>query len=838
MGKTVTGLLLIAVGVALIVTGGGAQVGVGLILAGVATLAVKIPKFEQPETVGTPIKSQLPPRVSCYGERRLFGAYVLFENTSFSVNSSTFAPYALDAFAVHDGPIDSITARYLGDDLITLNGSGYVVKLGNGAYGDVLVRWYETTGQTPGTAAWAEFNTLLPGIWGADHRGDGVVMIGVVWKPVSSDEFSERFPQGAAAASMVARWQKVFDWRDGTQVVSNPASWKWSANAVLHTAHYRLTREKARRLPGAAMPSAAALLDAWNIFFAPTVAYWTTAANIADEAVPLKGGGTEPRYRSCFAHKHTDPHKEVIDALTACFDGWISPRADGALVVYAGKFYTPTVSIGPTEIVSYSWQYGVVDEESVNEIKINYVSPLHKYELVDADAWVDPDDMLARGAVRTQTLEFQVPSHGQARRLTKRAFAHIMSPNRGVVTTNVAGRIVRGQRYVNLRIEEADAVFFDGVAEITQLVRNTDTGGVTFNWVEITSNIDAWAELTEEGDPAPVGDSATLLSPDAPVISSASLIYDPSASGTTGVRVMITLAGPHGDDLKWFARWRREGDAVWNEQEYSDVDSSGSVELITGFVPADRDLEVEVAYMPGTGALSAWSFPATNVSTDTNTVAPDAATEINFIEWTDRLVLSTTYIPRATAYRWRFYAADGVTLVRTINTTAREVTYSTAQAHIDGVLRSYKVSVAGTNAAGTGVALMSGLLSNAAPAAVTGVVFADGTTTSTATFTASGATDLRAYLVAYSTAASFDPQTQGASFLAGASPAYTPQLPAGTYYGKIAAVDLWSAQPALLNFSAEDSFVISTGVGTASGGGGGGGVSGGGGSDGFAVVHV
>ena len=107
---------------------------------------------------------------------------------------------------------------------------------------------------------------------------------------------------------------------------------------------------------------------------------------------------------------------------------------------------------------------------------------------------------------------------------------------------------------------------------------------------------------------------------------------------------------------------------------------------------------------------------------------------------------------------------------------------------------------------------------------------ADGTTTSSIAFTPlAGVADLAGYLVAYSTASGFNPQTQGANFVAYSSPAITPQLAAGTYYAKIAAFDTWSSNATLLNFSTEDSFVISTGVGSPPPGDGGGGTGGGGG---------
>ena len=861
MGKTVGAILIVAAVVAInFIPGVGQAVTAGLISAGlgaataatvttalttiitsaalgaVSMLLTAAPKLNPPETMATALKTSTPPRVSGYGRSRLYGAYALFTNTTFSVNSDTFAPYAIDVFAVHDGRINAIVARYLGDDLVTLGGTGYVNYGENGRYGGQAVRWLETMGATPGTAQFPAIQTLLPGNWDNNHRGDGVVALGLIWKPVSSDEFSERFPQGAAAASIVGEWQFCPDPRLPTFDPSDTATWVWTENAALHLLHYRLFREKARRTPGAAEPSPAALQDAWDLFFEPTRAYWETAANDCDAAIALAAGGTEPRYRSCFAHKHTDPHKDVIDALTQCFDGWTSPRPDGALVVYAGKFYEPTVSIGPDEIVSYSWQYGVVDEESLNELKITYISAAHDYNVVDADAWVDLDDMLERGAVRSQGMDYQVPSHSQARRLSKRLVARIMSANRGVITTNVAGRIVRGHRYINLRIEEAGAVFFDGVAEITGMTRNMATGGVSFSWVEVGPNIDAWNAATEEGSPAPLQELPVLVAPDAPVVDSATLIYDQSADGSTGARVAVSLSGPSGDDLIWYARWRVVDDPVWNEQRYTDVDSSAGVELITDFVPLNENIEIEVAYRNGSGGLSPWSFPATQVDTDTQLTVPDAAPAApTLVEWTNKITLSCDPIPRARSYRWRFYLADGVTLKRTLTTTVPTVSYSSGEAHADGISRSYKVDVAGVNAAGTGTASpKTATLTNAAPAAVTGVAFADHTSASTVTFTASGATDLAGYRIAYSTASGFNPMSQGSSFTALGSPAYTPTLPAATYYGKVAAYDLWSSQPDMLTFSAEDSFVITPGSGgdPPPGDGGGGGTGGGGGGGG------
>lgn len=216
------------------------------------------------------------------------------------------------------------------------------------------------------------------------------------------------------------------------------------------------------------------------------------------------------------------------------------------------------------------------------------------------------------------------------------------------------------------------------------------------------------------------------------------------------------------------------------------------------------------------------------------TLPPVDAATITQVMWTDRLVMRTDPILRATSYRWRFYLSDGTTLKREITTAVPQVEYTKTLAHSDGISRSYKVEVAGVNSIGTGTALMSATQTKTAPSAPTSVAFADGTSTSTVTFTPPGSGEIAGFRMSWSTASGFNPSTQGSTLLVGGSPAYTPQLPATTYYGKVATYDLWSSQPDQINYSSQDTFVITPGSGgdPAGGDGGGGPVGGGGGGGG------
>jgi hypothetical protein len=654
-------------------------------IAAIALATLYKPKGPKAEQAERAIKMALPPRVSAYGRVKLYGAYILFVTSKDG--------YAIDVYAFHDGRIDGIERYYLGDKQVMLDGSGFVLPDAEKAYGNGNIEIGVNLG-LPTETAFASLIAKLPGDWTAQHRGDGVVTGFQISKPVKVKNFSEVYPQGGPDATplgIVFRAQCVFDWRDPSQSVTDPSTWRWSENNALHVAHYLLVR----------------VGKDWDTHFAPTLAYWTAFADDCDVLMPLKGiqtittgggqqgngfvdtptaaglaagmqvvitasdntshsetrtvtsvsyivgGGTatiafsgglaydhpigsrvswasspsapatEPRYRSCVSHKHTDQHKTVLGNLLACCDGFVAPRSDGALMAFSGRFVTPTVDVGPDIIVNYSWDEGVVDEDAINEVAVSYLSADHDYTTVDATAWSDEDAIEAAGEIKPTQLDNQVPSHAQARRLAKRLLSKTMALHRGSVTTNRYGRMVRGHRFINLHIEEAGAVFFSGFAEITQLTRNLSTGGVTFTWIEADPNVDAWNPATEEGDPAPVGNVVAGEPLDTPAIISATAMYsavgstpegdepiDPTPGQTaTGARVLIAANGPDRADLTWYARWRVGTSGSWNEREYADADPGPGVSFQTEFVPLASNLNVEVAYSVGDGRLSDWSDP-------------------------------------------------------------------------------------------------------------------------------------------------------------------------------------------------------------------------------------
>jgi len=773
----------------------------GLTVAGVSaasSLLVGRPKAAPAETVSSSIKSPIPARVRGNGRRRLYGASLLFETAA---DGTT-----VDVWAFHDGRVAQIAAVYLNDQIVTVTG-GVVQQLADRSYQSGHVKAGYNLG-LPTETAFAPVVALVPSLWTNNHRGDGVVTGYLIKEPEADKHFLTTYPQGDnVTMSLVIDMAPVYDPRQPGQDPYDEATWYWSDNAVLCFLHYMMTQRG---------------LD-WATQCQPQLALILAAINDADALQTLDAGGTEPRYRCWVVYKATEQPSAIVGEYLSCFDGWYSFNEKNELILYSGRYYTPTVTLGPDKIASYSFQTHVAAEDRLNHINVTYVSDQNDFATVDAQPFRDEDLISEMGRENAGSVEAQTPSFTQNRRLAKRLMARNNAPFRGSLTTTFAGRDIIGQRYVRLILPEMD---FDGPIEIvTSPVRDPNTGGVSVEWIAADPNVDAWNPATEDGEGASVGNRVALAPVAAPSILSAYSVYSPLTDGGTGVRIQIEASGPDRADLTWFARWRVEGAAVWNENRYDDIDPGPSVILVTGFVPTQDEIEVEVAYRVGDGRLSPWSGdvnPATIVDSATDATAPDDATGITVAGWSSSLSLTTDSIARASRYRWRIYAADGTTLIREAYTTLPAYDYRSTDAALDGIARSYVAKVAGVNTAGAGGEASSGVITKAAPAAPGSPVVNGGATTATATCDAvAGAVG---YAVFYAGTAGFNPDTTGGVVQSGIPNISIFGLGAGTYYARIAAYDEWTAKPSLLNLSAEQSFTITTGGGsTPSGGGGSGG---------------
>lgn len=633
------------------VSGGPVAAGLALVANSVQSYQAQVRASKRPDSLTSTIRAPIPVRVYGYGRRRYYGATLLYENDK---DNGT-----VDVLALLDGQADGIEQVYLNDAKVTIV-NGVVQRLSDKTYQNNKVKAGFTLGATPNTA-FAPVIAKLPSIWTNAHRGDGIVTAYLIKEPEKSSNLATTYPQGDnVQLSAVIRGQLCFDPRDGQT--------RWTENPVLHLLHY-LTVRRGYDYDKRILPTVQFWIDAANICdervqlrgssrvtvgankgaksveidnisglaVGDTVTFNTPSGkteanvvsavfgNLIDFGYPFSmsipagsfavyGGASEPRYRSCVSYESTSPSKDVIASFLEVFDGWIAPRGDGALVVYAGKLYEPTVTIGPDEIIDYRVQAYVEDENYVDQYSVSYVSELHDWNVVETTPWGGEE-----GTRRGDAISPQSPSFSQNRRLAKRIMARSNAPKRGSVTTNLAGRKARGHRYIYLDIDDAGYQPFEGipvVVEVTSLQRDFQQGGLAIEWLLVDEEVDSWVPAIEEGYPAALGDSVPLTDLDAPTIQSVTAVYAPTgetSNGTpvTGVRLRIIGMGPERDDLTWYARWRPVGGDTWVQREIPDDDPGTPVDLLTDFVQANADMEAQIAYGQGDGRISPWSASGT-----------------------------------------------------------------------------------------------------------------------------------------------------------------------------------------------------------------------------------
>ncbi len=152
---------------------------------------------------------------------------------------------------------------------------------------------------------------------------------------------------------------------------------------------------------------------------------------------------------------------------------------------------------------------------------------------------------------------------------------------------------------------------------------------------------------------------------------------------------------------------------------------------------------------------------------------------------------------------------SGGVLLRTVETTNTDYSYSMEEAKIDGVQRAYTIRVASKN--GSITSSFSELnINNAAPPALTSVYTSAAETSITVTWIPSEVPDLKDYQVWVSTTQGFDPETTAPRWTGTENACMITGLSSTTiYYIRVAARDVWKQTS--WNYSAEITQVTADG---------------------------
>lgn len=570
-----------------------------------------MPTPPKPEDGKVPKVQSIPHRWWGVGRNRTAGAYMLWEAKGKRL-------CAVQAIRGHR--IKSFNRYWLHDDEVTLNAGGYVQRAGK-RYGSNKVQIKTRLGLVPETP-YSEIVAILggDGTWTNNHRGDGQASVGMTAASFSSDEQAKRFPFGAPVLSVETDDALIWDPRDPAQDPENPDTWQWSRNSALVMLWHQCFNEFGHRRD-------------YTKAILPVLDMWIEEANICDELIPLNGGGTERRYEcNGFDTTENDP-KAATNAILASCDGWLCERGDGALLFTVGKFReSRVVTLSDADIVGHQIQYGVLFEDEINRLIPKFTYPAIGYATSDTDFFEDTAAQLEAGRVLAQDATYQwVHQWRQARRLGKRDWLRIQQRVSGSLDVRLSGINAVYARWIRLDTPIMLPRLNGKLIENRKTVLSLLQGGFNMTIAQHPDNIDAWTPATDEGLQPPVPPKPNAEDIITPVIN---LVQAVASGGSVYIRVRIE--DPDDDTIDPVVRYRVSDTGggtpgPWVTQTFTDpTPSGGYITLTTQTVPADTDIDVEVAFRASDGDIGNYT-PTEKVFAAADPTPPPAVTNVSVI---------------------------------------------------------------------------------------------------------------------------------------------------------------------------------------------------------------
>ncbi len=443
-----------------------------------------------------------------------------------------------------EGPIDAVEEHWIDDTEVEFDGNGDATTAKFVIASTPRVQAFWTLGSTTGlhySQLEAEFSA-----WGPEHLGKGIHHSLLVLTQVDQAVFTEVFPNYERTNyAQVIRGSRVYDPRDVGQSQSDDATWTWSMNAPLCILDF-LTHAEGLRFPWA--------------FISPELATWEAAADVADEAVPLKAGGTTPRYELSGTYGYNERKSEVLERMMSTCDARMITGQNGGLALVLPSEDVPTVTIGDDAILSYQIGSGNEAPDTATVVKATYLESSFGYVETDAEPWENTALALKIGEKVSDVPLNMVPSHSQVRRLMKLAAARLAPAWRGQVITNLLALPAISERYIQLQITELD---LDIRAEIEgvqfQIGEGSIVSGLLINWVAADAAELSWDALTEEGR-APERGGVLVVDNDLPVPANFAVAMQAETSGPATYPIAIATWDSIGiDSLEVEVRYKVVG---------------------------------------------------------------------------------------------------------------------------------------------------------------------------------------------------------------------------------------------------------------------------------------
>lgn len=331
-----------------------------------------------------------------YGKRRVGGLLSFFHPIG--------KDYRYFVIAVAGHRCQGVTRWYLGDDEVTVDGSGKVIS---GTYANNAWLWFARG--TDDQVANPTFVAETQGKWTANHRGRGTALIYAKFK--------------MADAVVQAGMPNITAEVEGKDDIVDPRTGfvGYTRNAALIFYDWmRLAREE-----GGFGAYEDELDDDWI----------SAQANVCDEPCALPDGTTEARYElDCYITTGAAP-SEVRDTLVTCCAGSFT-YSGGKMLMRPGYYVPPSATLSESDLAGAINVPALMSgDEIATEMTGTYLDPDNGYQPRDVPTRsVDADD------VRQSSLDLpHITSGTRGQRILEIALRRSMAERRVTWPMNIVG---------------------------------------------------------------------------------------------------------------------------------------------------------------------------------------------------------------------------------------------------------------------------------------------------------------------------------------------------------------------------------------------------------------
>jgi hypothetical protein len=557
-------------------------ISVGLSIVGTLASVLLSPQPPKPkfQDGSQAIKQAVPPRSRCYGRYRLGGSFIEYVGDGGDLKT-------LLCHCAHE--VDAFEEHWLNDDIVTVDFAhgGAVTSHGYNKFraGDdssvYVVNYFGTA-----TQAIAPFVSE----WTAAHKGQGLCASYIKYSDLKAEQQQEVFPNGPPTYRATIRGAKVYDPGQGS-TFGNEASYRWTDNAAWVCLDYLTRTEPSVNGPvpvGFGIKAERVNLDKF-----------AAAAAICADAIALKAGGTEPRYRAWFAYDLTEDRKQVLGDLLDSCNGRITQGPDGRLGLDVGSPNpVSTVTMTDSEILEFDLSSGKAAIERVNEVRATYISRDQKW--AETEAGIQSDlDAIDRNGIESSAIKVRCsPSEGQTQRIARAVLLRSNPKWAGRVRGNLALLDCWGERWVRLQLSELG---IDQIFEITGMTFDRTTMTAEINVVSYENWYD-WSTANEQ-DPAGVpADLPGTGTPAAPTGVVATVDHRPVDGATTIAVAVVSWNPPSSSSVNAQGRWRTVPDGDWQLVSVN----PGQTSFETGTLADGVNYVAAVRFMYPRGSASDW----------------------------------------------------------------------------------------------------------------------------------------------------------------------------------------------------------------------------------------